>query len=152
MKEKFEKLGPVGELIRAKLYASDNYAVIPMIRKDTEIHFYDYNYGICFEKIPSQVFSFDLFDAVVKEANLQGGKMYCADSPARSGEKLGSKSLPQTVIDAFVAKNFFNKHEGDTILGCGIYIASVLRWINVANYERDSFGRYISIKTEYRKL
>jgi hypothetical protein len=152
MTETFEKLGPIGELIRSKLYASENHAVIPMVRKDTEIHFYDYNYGICFEKIQSQVFPFDLFDAVVKEANRLGGKMYCADSPARNGEKLGSMNLPLTVIDAFVAKKFFNKSEGDSILGCGTYIASVLRWIGVADYDKDATGRHIRIKGNYRNI
>lgn len=152
MQEKLEKLGPIGELIRSKLLASDYYAVIPMVRKDTEIHFYDYNYGICFDKIPSVIFQFDLFDAVVKEANRLGGKMYCADSPARNGEKLGSDNLPLTVIDAFVAKNFFNKQEGDSILGCATYIASVLRWIGVADYEKDALGRHINIKADYRNI
>jgi len=152
MNEKLEKLGLIGELIRSKLLASDYYAVIPMVRKDTEIHFYDYNYGICFSKIPSAIFEFDLFDAVVKEANRLGGKMYCADSPARNGEKLGSENLPLTVIDAFVAKNFFNKQEGDSILGCATYIAFVLRWIGVADYEKDALGRYINIKTKYRNI
>jgi len=152
MKEQLEKIGPIGELIRSKLLASDNYAVIPMIRKDTEIFFYSYNYGICFQKIPSAIFQFDLFDDVVKEANRLGGKMYCADSPARNGEKLGSENLPLTVIDAFVAKNFFNKQEGDSILGCATYIASVLRWIGVAYYEKDSLGRHINIKSSYRNI
>jgi hypothetical protein len=78
--------------------------------------------------------------------------MYCADSPARNGEKLGSVNLPLTVIDAFVAKNFFNKQEGDTILGCATYIASVLRWIGVADYEKDSLGRHIKIKADFRNI
>lgn len=152
MNEKLEKLGPIGELLRSKLIAADNYAVIPMIRKNTEIYFYSYNEGICFDKIPSAIFQFDLFDAVVKEANRLGGKMYCADSPARNGEKLGSENLPLTVIDAFVAKNFFNKQEGDSILGCATYIASVLRWIGVADYEKDTLGRHIRIKADYRNI
>lgn len=150
MNEKLIKFGPVGELIRSKLLNTDGYAIIPMVRKDTEIYLYHENEGICFEKIPSKVFSFDLFDAVVSEANKLGGKMYCADSAARGGEKLGSKNLPLTVIDAFVAKNFFGKEEGDTILGCGAYIAAVLRWVGVAHYERDDNGRYIKIKVDYR--
>jgi len=152
MKAQLEQIGPIGELIRSKLRASDNNAIIPMIRKDTEISLYGFNEGISFSKIRSTVFKFDLFDAVVKEANRLGGKMYCADSPARNGEKLGSENLPLTVIDAFVAKNFFNKQEGDSILGCATYIASVLRWVGVAEYDKDTVGRYIKIRAAYRNI
>lgn len=93
MKAQLEQIGPIGELIRSKLRAADNNAIIPMIRKDTEISLYDFNEGISFSKIRSTVFKFDLFDAIVKEANRLGGKMYCADTPARIGEKLVSKTF-----------------------------------------------------------
>lgn len=78
--------------------------------------------------------------------------MYCADSAARNGEKLGSENLPLTVIDAFVAHEAFGKEEGDTIVGCATYIASTLRWLGVVDYEKDTLRRYIKVKPEYRSL
>jgi len=142
----------IGKLLKDKLMKSGGEATFPMIRKPTTIFFYNYEYGIMFEKIGSVAFPFELFDDVVKEANKLGGIMYCADSPARNGEKLGSANLPLTVIDAFVAYKHFDKKKGNTILGCGTYIASTLRWLGVADYISDASGRYIKIKKEYGYL
>lgn len=142
----------VGKLLKEKLMANGNHATFPMVRTETSIYFYSFDLGIMYEKIGSAIFPFDLFDAVVKEANRLGGKMYCADSAARNGERLGSENLPLTVIDAFVAHEAFGKEEGDTILGCATYIASTLRWLGVVDYEKDSLGRYIKVKPEYSHI
>lgn len=138
-------------VIKLRLEKNGGECKVPMIRTTTTICLCASN-AIMFEKVGTTVFPLETFDKVLHEANRLGGKMYLADSAARSGAKLGSPELPVTSIDGFIAKEVFGKEEGVSILGCSSYIAAVLKWIGVCVYSSDYKGRYISVREMYSKL
>ena len=103
-------------------------------------------------KLQNVVFTFEMFDAVVKKANELGGKMYRGDGAIQLSKKLGSPELPLDSIDGFLAINFFNAQVGQTITRRSTYIAGILDWAGIAtNNKSDGMGGYISINPLFRE-
>ena len=108
--------------------------------------------GFVVKQLKNVVFTFEMFDDIVKKANELGGKMYRGDAAAQAGERLGSEKLSYDTIDGFLADKYFDTKENETVTRRSTYIAGILAWAGIAtNHKSEGQGGYITINPLFRE-
>lgn len=98
------------------------------------------------------IFKWEVFDAIVKKANELGGKMYRGDGAAQGGERIGSKELPISTIDGFIATKFYGAKIGDTTLRRSTYFSGILAWAGiVTNHRSTGSGGFITVNPNFKE-
>ena len=149
----FKKENQISNIIKEKLLANDNEALMPTLRGDP-INFWASltGTGIETEKLPDFILQWEHFDKIVEKANSLGGKMYRGDVIAMNGGKLGEE-ISYDSMEGFIASELLYVLDGTKITRRSTYYSGILAWAGiVALHRSQGNGSYITVNAKYRNI
>lgn len=149
----FKKENQISNIIKQKLLANDNEALMPTLRGEP-INFWASltGMGIETDKLPDFILQWEHFDKIIEKANLLSGKMYRGDALVMNGGKLGEE-IPYDCMEGFIASELLHTEEGMSITRRSTYYSGVLAWAGIVTVHRSQgHGSFITVNAKYRNI